>query len=169
MAGQYSHSLFQPEKMNTKREKHTQRHVANFWFYSLACYLFSLFFFGVCMCFSLTGLSHRRRQCRSNSKPAARGEKESICEERSGARYHRYTSQRHAAEQRSISHYAYSTQAPRCTNTPQQRQHLFLSVSYKDFICRWPLFLLCYYVSEHWRTGIKHWCSSGNLIQPAGH
>lgn len=67
---------------------------------------------------ALTGLSHRGRQCRSNSKPAAWGEEESVCEERSGACYHRYTSQQHAAETRSPSHYADLIQTPRSTNTP---------------------------------------------------
>lgn len=67
--------------------------------------------------FNLTGLSHRGRQCRSNSQPATWREEESIREERSGARYHRYSSQWHAAERGSSSHYADLTQTPCCTNT----------------------------------------------------
>lgn len=65
-----------------------------------------------------TGLSHRGRQCRSNSEPATRGEEESLCEERSRARYHRYSSPWHAAEQRSSPHYADLTQASRRTSAP---------------------------------------------------
>lgn len=54
----------------------------------------------------------------------------------------------------------------------QQRQHLFLSISYKHFIWRCaahpPLTSpVCYSVSEQWRTGNEHWRDSGGLIQSA--
>lgn len=49
-----------------------------------------------------------------------------------------------------------------------QRQHLFLSISYNDFICCWLLLFLCYHASERWRAVIKHRLGSCNLIQPAG-
>lgn len=65
-----------------------------------------------------TGLSHRGRQCRSNSEPATRGEEESLCEERSRARYHRYSSPLHVAEQRCTPHYADLTEASRHTSAP---------------------------------------------------
>lgn len=130
----------------------------------------------MCMhvCVSLTGLSHRGRQCRSNSKPAARGEKESVCEERSGARYLRYTSQQHAAEQRSTSHYADLIQTPRCTNTPATKTtsvplHIIQAFHLAPGAHPPLTSPVCYSLGEHWRTGNEHHRDSGGLIQSAGY
>lgn len=129
----------------------------------------------VCTCVSLTGLSHRGRQCRPNSQPVTRGEEESVCEERSGAGYHRYASQQHAAEQRSTSHYADSTQTPHCTNTPATKttsaplhiiQAFYLVLGQPHPPLTSPF---CYSVGEHWRTGNEHQRDSGGLVQSAGY
>lgn len=115
--------------------------------------------FCVRMCVCLIGLSHRGRQCRFNSKPAPWGEEESVCEERSGACYHRYGTplssmqpSREALLIMQIRHRLLAAQTHR-----QQRQHLFLSISYKHFICtgrssssHLSSLLLCQWALENW-------------------
>lgn len=117
---------------------------------------------------SLTGLSHRGRQRRSNPKPAAGGEEESVCEERSGAHYHRYT-HLSATRTRAEKHFSLcrfrhrllrraNTPATKATSVPLHIIQAFHLAPGRSSSSQ-PLQSV-----THWRTGNEHRRDSGSLI-----